>query len=184
MSGNAAAANIEGFVYIIMNSFHQTTLNFVGQNIGAKKYKRVGRVLRISLLLVFSVGLVTGFCAWAFGRSLLGIYITDSAEAIEYGLIRMSYICLSYFLCGMMDTMTGAMRGLGVSIEPLVITVIGVCVFRVAWIYTVFQIPAYHSLKCLYLSYPLSWGLTLIAQILVYFRISRRIKEGAQEATA
>lgn len=184
MSGNAAAGNIEGFVYIIMNSFHQTTLNFVGQNVGAKNYKRVGRVVRISLFLVFAAGLTAGLCAWSFGRTLLGIYITDSADAIAYGLIRMSYICTTYFLCGMMDTMTGAMRGLGVSIEPLVITVLGVCVLRIAWIYTVFQIPGYHTLNCLYLSYPLSWGLTLIAQILVYLRIIRRVKKSAEEEAA
>lgn len=184
MAGNAAAGNIEGFVYIIMNSFHQTTLNFVGQNMGAKKLKRVGRVVRISLLLVFTVGLVAGLCAWAFGRSLLGIYITDSAQAIEYGLVRMSFICTTYFICGMMDTMTGAMRGLGVSVEPLVITVLGVCVSRIAWIYTIFQIPAYHTLEWLYLSYPLSWALTLLAQVLVYRRIIRRIHKTAETAAA
>ena len=179
MSGNAAGGNIEGFVYISMNAFHQTTLNFVGQNVGAGKFERVGRVVRINLLLVTCVGLVMGLAAWACARPLLSIYITDSAEAISYGVLRMTYICTIYFLCGLMDTMNGALRGLGASIEPLVITVLGVCVFRVLWIYTVFQIPSCHSLECLYLSYPISWILTLAAQIFAFLRLCRRMRRPA-----
>lgn len=176
MSGNAAAGNIEGFVYITMNAFHQTTLNFVGQNLGAGKMDRVHRVVGIDLILVMVVGLVTGLAAYHFGRPLLSIYITDSAEAIEYGITRMSLVCAPYFLCGLMDVMNGALRGLGVSVEPLVITVLGVCVLRVAWIYTIFRIPAYHTLRCLYASYPISWIVTLAAQVIGYLLVMRRLK--------
>lgn len=177
MSGNAAAGNIEGFVYITMNAFHQTTLNFVGQNLGAGKMDRVHRVVGIDLILVMVVGLVTGLAAYHFGRPLLSIYITDSAEAIEYGITRMSLVCAPYFLCGLMDVMNGALRGLGVSVEPLVITVLGVCVLRVAWIYTIFRIPAYHTLRCLYASYPISWIVTLVAQVIGYLLVMRRLKK-------
>lgn len=184
MSGNAAAGNIEGFVYITMNAFHQTTLNFVGQNLGAGKMDRVHKVVGIDLLLVTLVGLVTGLTAFHFGRPLLSIYITDSAEAIEYGITRMSFVCAPYFLCGLMDVMNGALRGLGSSMEPLIITVLGVCVMRVVWIYTVFRIPAYHTLSCLYVSYPISWILTLLAQIVGYLLVTRRLKRRLTPAAA
>ena len=171
MSGNAAAGNIEGFVYITMNAFHQTTLNFVGQNLGAGKMDRVHKVVGIDLLLVTLMGLVTGLAAFHFGRSLLSIY-------------RMSFVCAPYFLCGLMDVMNGALRGLGSSMEPLIITVLGVCVMRVVWIYTVFRIPAYHTLSCLYVSYPISWILTLLAQIVGYLLVTRRLKRRLTPAVA
>lgn len=175
MSGNAAAANIEGFVYIAMNSVNQSVMNFVGQNAGAKQFKRVSRVVATCLLLVFLVGFVLGLGAWCFGRPLLGIYITDSAKAIEYGIVRMSYIALFYFLCGMMEVMTGAMRGLGVSFIPMLISVLGACGFRILWIGTVFR--ANHTLECLYLSYPISWILTGLAQLLAYGIIMKKTKQ-------
>lgn len=184
MSGNAAAGNIEGFVYITMNAFHQTTLNFVGQNLGARKMDRVHKVVGIDLILVTVVGLVTGLAAFHFGRPLLSIYITDSAQAIEYGITRMSFVCAPYFLCGLMDVMNGALRGLGSSMEPLIITVLGVCVMRVVWIYTIFRVPAYHTLQCLYVSYPISWAVTLVAQVIGYVLVARRLKRKLTLAAA
>ncbi len=175
MSGNAAAMNIEGFVYTAMNAFSQTALNFTGQNVGARKLKRVSRVIVICSLSVAVVGFFLGFAAWFFGRPLLGIYITDSAKAIEYGVIRMSYVAMLYFLCGIMDVMTGAMRGLGVSLIPMLISVLGVCGFRIFWICTVFS--ANHTLECLYLSYPISWALTGLAQLLAYQIVIRKMKQ-------
>ncbi len=174
MSGNAAAANIEGFVYTAMNAFSQTAMNFTGQNIGARKLKRVSRVIAICMLSVAAVGFFLGFGAWFFGRPLLGIYITDSAKAIEYGIIRLSYIAMFYCLCGMMDVMTGAMRGLGVSLIPMLISVLGVCGFRILWICTVFR--ANHTLELLYVSYPISWLLTGVAQLVAYFIVVYKIK--------
>ena len=175
MSGNAASMNIEGFIFVAMNSFSQACLNFVGQNAGAKKFKRVGRVLGICLFLVAIVGFSLGFLAWYFGRPLLGIYITDSAKAIEYGIIRLSYAALPYFLYGMTDVITGALRGLGVSLIPMLISVLGVCVFRILWIYTVFH--ANPTLGCLYVSYPISWLLTGLAQLVAYFIVIRKRRE-------
>lgn len=177
MSGNAAAGNIEGFVYIALNSLQQTSMNFTGQNVGAGNYKRVGQVMRICLLFVTGIGIVFGSLVYIFARPLLSIYITDSAQAIEYGIIRMTFVCLPYFLCGLMDVMTGTLRGMGVSLAPMLITVIGACGFRILWIFTVFQIPEYHSPQSLYISYPISWTLTFLAELVCYLLLSRRRKK-------
>ncbi len=169
MSGNAAAQNIEGFVYISMNSVSQTALNFAGQNHGAGKFDRIKKILLICLGLAFGIGVVLGGTAVLLSKPLLSIYITDSKEAVKYGIIRLMYICLPYFLCGIMDVATGMLRGIGSSIAPMIITVAGVCGFRIVWIYTVFQIPAYHTLPVLYFSYTISWSVTFLIEVVVFF---------------
>ena len=172
MSGSAASSNIEGFVYVSLNAFHQTAVNFIGQNAGARKYRRVHQTLWICLGCVTVVGLALGFTAWAFGRQLLSIYITDSQQAIEYGMVRLGYICLPYFLCGLMDVSTGALRGLGASVVPMIISVLGVCGLRIFWIYTVFQV--YHTPECLFFSYTVSWVITFLFQLAAFFLVCRR----------
>ena len=174
MSGNAAAGNIEGFVYVIMNAFHQTAVNFIGQNVGAQQYDRVKKVLRCCLICVGVAGLTAGILGYSFGPQLLSIYITDSAEAISSGVLRLGIVCLFYFLCGLMDVSTGALRGMGASLEPMIISILGICVLRVGWISTIFQIPAFHTPQCLYLSYPISWILTFVAQLLAFRKVFRR----------
>ncbi len=183
MSGNAAAGNIEGFVYVTMNAFHQTALNFAGQNYGARKYRRLLRICGVSLGCVCVAGIVAGGLGYAFARPLLGIYITDSLEAIEYGVIRMSFVCLPYFLCGIMDVMTGLIRGMGSSLVPMLISVLGVCGLRIVWIYTIFQIPAYHSLESLYFSYPLSWLGTFIVQVTAFMLLYRKLLKRSDMVT-
>lgn len=168
MSGNAASANLEGFVYVSLNAFQQTSVNFIGQNSGAGQYKRVHRVLWICLGCVTVVGLTLGGLVYALGPRLLTIYITDSAEAVSYGMIRMSYICLPYFLCGLMDVTTGALRGLGASFVPMLICVLGVCGVRIGWIFTIFRMDAFHTPQCLYFSYPISWLATALCQLLAF----------------
>ena len=172
MSGNAAAGNLEGFVYVGMNAFHQTAVNFVGQNVGAHQFKRVKKILSISLACSAVVGLFMGTAVRLFGPQLLSIYITDSQEAIGYGLIRLTYICQLYFLCGLMDVSTGALRGMGASLLPMLISVLGVCGFRVLWIATVFR--TYHTPECLYLSYAVSWVITFLAQMIVFWVVYRQ----------
>ena len=174
MSGNAAAGNIEGFAYVSINAFSQTAVNYVGQNVGARQYKRVGRIVSICLACVVVVGLTVGIIGYSFGETLLSIYITDSAEAISYGMIRLAYICLPYFLCGLMDVSTGALRGMGASIAPMVISILGVCGLRILWIYTIFQIPQFHPPQCLYFSYTISWSVTFLIQIAVFIRSYRK----------
>lgn len=171
MSGNAAAQNIEGFVYTSMNSVSQTALNFIGQNHGAGKFDRVRKIMFICLGFVFLTGITLGLTAFVFGRPLLSIYISDSDEAIKYGMIRIAYICIPYFLCGLMDVATGSLRGIGSSITPLIITVAGVCGFRILWIYTIFQ--KFRSLETLYISYTVSWAMTFITETVVFIFLLR-----------
>ena len=174
MSGSGAAGNIEGFVYVSINAFQQTAVNFTGQNVGAGNYKRVWRIFWVCLGCVSVVGLVMGTLGFVFGKQLLSIYITDSADAITYGLIRMSCICLPYFLCGIMDVSTGALRGMGASMIPMVISVLGVCGVRILWIYTIFQIPAFHTPVSLYLSYPISWIITFACQLVAFLYVYKK----------
>lgn len=180
LSGNSAAGNIEGFVYVCLNAFHQTAVNFTGQNAGARQYKRVFRILWICLGSVAVVGICAGFLVYSFGESLLSIYITDSAEAISYGMIRLTYICLPYFLCGLMDVSTGALRGMGASIVPMIISILGVCGIRIAWIMTIFQIDRFHTPQCLYFSYTVSWSITFLCQLVAYIIVYRRQAKRAQ----
>ena len=174
MSGSAASSNIEGFVFVSLDAFHQTAVNFIGQNAGARKYRRVFDTLWICLGCVTVVGLALGSAAWFFGRQLLSIYITDSQQAIEYGMVRLGLICLPYFLCGLMNVSTGALRGLGSSVIPMVISVLGICGFRILWIYTIFQIPKYHTPECLFFSYTVSWVITFLFQMAAFFIVCRK----------
>ncbi len=182
MSGNAAAANLEGFVYVCMNAFHQTAVNFIGQNVGAKQYNRVFKILKICLASVSVVGIVAGAGVFAFANPLLSIYITDSAEAISYGVVRLTYICLPYFLCGLMDVSSGALRGMGVSVAPMAISILGVCGIRIVWIYTIFQMERFHSTQWLYISYLVSWSVTFLIQFTVFlFIYTHRVKKLKQQ---
>ena len=174
ISGNGAAGNIEGFVYVAMNSFQQTAVNFIGQNMGAHQYNRIKKIFGACLLLVSVVGLAAGFAVWSFGEELLSVYITDSAEAIRYGLIRFNYIALPYFICGLMDVSTGALRGLGASVTPMLISILGVCGIRIMWIYTVFQIPRFHTPEWLYIAYVLSWFGTFIFETTAFIYIYKK----------
>ena len=150
---------------------------------GARRYDRVKKTLWTCLGCVCVAGLSTGLLVRLLGQPLLGIYIIDSQEAIQYGLLRMSYICIPYFLCGLMDVSTGALRGMGASLQPMIISVLGVCGIRVLWIYTIFQIPQYHTPQCLYSSYTASWVVTFIFQLtafLLIYRSKARLQEVRQ----
>ena len=175
MAGNTAGSNIEGFVYTSMNAFYQSAISFCGQNYGAKEYKRVGKALFICEVLVILVGLLLGNGAYLAGGTLLKLYSSDP-EVISYGILRMRYISVIYFLCGMMDVMVGGLRGIGYSIMPMLVSLTGACLFRIVWIYTIFQ--EVRTLPCLYISYPISWILTfsvhLICFLIVYKKLFRK----------
>ena len=174
MSGNAASQNIEGFLYVSLNAFHQTAVNFIGQNMGAKKFDRVKKILWICLGCVCVVGLGLGLLIGGLGETLLSIYITDSAEAITWGLTRLSIICTTYFICGLMDVSTGALRGMGASVSPMIISVLGVCGVRIGWVMTIFQIPQFHTPQSLYYSYIVSWALTFLVQMFAFLKIYKK----------
>ena len=178
MAGNTAGANIEGFVYVAMNTFHQSALSFTSQNYGAHQFKRIARVVWISLGLVTATGLLLGNGAYLAGPLLLQIYSED-ANVIAYGLLRMSIICTTYFLCGLMDVMSGCLRGLGHSVIAMVVSMLGACGLRIIWIYTIFA--ANRSLPVLYWSYPVSWGLTFLVHVICFVTVLRAIKRKAAQ---
>ena len=181
MSANSASGNIEGFIYVACNAFHQTAVNFIGQNVGAQQYDRVKKIFWISLGSVFTLRLSMSLMVYAFGPQLLSIYITDSEEAIAYGLMRLGVVGLPYFLCGLMDVSTGALRGLGASVPPMIISILGVCGLRIGWIMTIFQIPMFHTPQSLYLSYPISWALTFLIQTVVFFKLYKKQTETMEQ---
>lgn len=177
VAGNSAAQNIEGFVYTSMNSVSQTAMNFTGQNHGSGKFDRIKKIMIICLACVFVTGFAMGGIGYIFGRPLLSIYITDSPESIEYGMIRMAYILIPYFMCGLMDVATGMLRGIGSSLVPMIISVAGVCGFRIFWIRTIFQIPQYHTLSSIYVSYIISWSMTFIAEFITFVIVLKKSKK-------
>lgn len=178
MAGNGAASSLEGFTYTAMNSVYQASLTFVGQNVGAKKYDRINKVQGVCLVLVTIIGLVFGVTTYCLGEPLLSIYLPNAPEAIPYGIIRMSYIALPYFLCGMMEVMVGGQRGMGMSFIPMINALLGSCVLRIVWISTVFA--ADPTLFTLYISYPISWIVTTLAHTVFYFVKLHSLKKKAR----
>lgn len=173
MAGNAAASNLEGFVYTAMNSIHQADLTFASQNYGAGKKDRVKSVLWNCLGTVVVIGLGLGLLFMAFDRTLLSFYNQDPA-VIDFGVLRMHIILPTYFLCGMMDVMVGQLRGIGYSIMPMIVSLTGACLFRIVWIMTIFSMPQFHTLQMLYISYPVSWGLTFAIHMICYLTIAKK----------
>lgn len=182
MSGSSASSNIEGFLSTAMDSFVQTGMNFTGLCVGAKRKDRIPKIFRTCLLCVVTMGVPLGILMYCNGRTLLGIYIIDSEAAIEYGMQRMIFMSAPWAIGGCMSVSSGILRGMGHSVGPMISSILGVCVFRVFWIYTIFAIPQLHTFSCLMLSYPVSWGLTFLAQLAYYFIV--RKKEAAKLAPA
>ena len=173
VAGNSAAQNLEGFVYVSMNSVHQAALSFTSQNVGAGRYDRVGMILRKSLLLVTVIGVGLGNAVVLFGHQLLGIY-SPSEIVIEKGFIRLLWICGPYFLCGIMDVMVGVIRGMGYSIMPMIVSLIGACGLRIFWLKTFFKMEMFHKVEMIYITYAVSWTVTFIAHVVCYNIVKRR----------
>lgn len=176
VAGNSAAQNVEGFVYVAMNAFSQAVVAFVSQNMGAGKYERINRVVIITQLCVLTIGLVLGNAMYFFGEPLLHLY-SDSELVIAAGMKRLSVIAVTYALCGMMDSMVGALRGLGYSVMPMIVSLLGACAFRMAWIFVFFQMEQYHTIDTVYFAYPISWTLTLSVHIICYLVVRRKLKK-------
>ena len=174
VAGITAASNIEGFVYTAISAVYQTALSFISQNMGAKNYQRVSRILQLCLGIVAAIGLVIGNGTLLFGKELLGIY-SSNQEVVAYGLMRMEVVCTTYFLCGIMDVIVGSLRGMGYSFVPMMISLLGVCGFRIVWILTVFAWE--HTLFALYISYPISWIITSVIQLICWKWIRGRYTE-------
>ena len=175
MAGNAASASIEGFEYIALDAPQHAALTFTGQNVGAKKPDRIRRILWICMLLETIFGAVFGLVFWVFGKPLIGLYIPDDPAAMPFALTRLMVFAVTYALCGYMNVLVGSLRGMGASLLPTFVTLTGVCGFRILWIYTFFQLPQFHSLLWLYLSYPISWALTIVAHGVCYVFVRRKL---------
>ncbi|MBQ2258243.1 MAG: MATE family efflux transporter [Lachnospiraceae bacterium] len=174
VAGNSAASNIEGFVYMAMNTFYQATISFTSQNFGAKEYKRIYKILAAGEIYVIATGVILGNLAVFFGESLLRMY-SSNAEVIAAGMARLRIICTIYALCGIMDVLVGALRGIGYSVIPMIVSLVGACGLRLVWIATVFQLPQYHSLTTVYLSYPITWTITLTVHAVTFALAARKV---------
>lgn len=174
-AGSAAASNIENFVYVAMNAFYQANVSFTSQNVGAGKYERIRPILLRAQFCVILVGLVLGGLATWASPILLQLYTTSPA-VIAAGRDRLLIICLPYALCGMMDVMVGSLRGIGYSVLPMLVSLVGACLFRLVWIATLFQLPAFHTIGTVYWSYPISWAITFLAHVVCYLWAMRRLK--------
>ena len=176
MAGNAAAANLEGYVYVSMNAIHQATISFIGQNVGGKKYERINKIIFTAIGCVTVVGLVLGLSMYIGGNIFLYFY-TDDAAVVSAGMIRLKYVSTVYFLCGIMDVLVGALRGLGRSIMPMIVSLMGACVFRLVWIFTIFKIERFHIIETVYISYAISWILTAAVHATCLYVIRRTMKK-------
>ncbi|MCC8140766.1 MAG: MATE family efflux transporter [Lachnospiraceae bacterium] len=170
VAGSSAAATIENFVYMATNSIHQATVSFTSQNVGAKKPERIGRILHCSLGCVTVLGLTLGILVNLFSVPLLSAYSTEP-DVIAAGQIRLLWVVTPYFLCGVMETVMGVMRGLGYAIAPMLVALSGACLFRIVWLVTIFA--WFPTQQVLYLSYLFSWILTSFIHYMTY-RYARR----------
>ncbi|MBQ4496142.1 MAG: MATE family efflux transporter [Spirochaetaceae bacterium] len=184
MAGNAAANNVEGIVYFAMNAFYQAAISFSSQNAGAGNYKRIKRIVLTAQGCVIVAGAAAGSLLLYFGPSVMRLFSAD-ADVIKAGMVRLSIILSTYFLCGMMDVMVGGLRGIGYSVTPMIVSLIGACGLRLVWISTVFQIPKFHMPATVYLSYPASWLVTfcvhVICFVIFYRRVLRQHEQGASQ---
>ena len=174
VAGNSAASNIEGFVYTAMNSFAQAAVTFTSQNVGARRYDNLDRVMRNCLLCAIVTGLVLGGGAALAGAPLLHFYSTDEA-VVAAGLARLHVISATYLLCGTMDVLASCLRGRGYSVLPMVVSLVGSCLLRLVWIATIFQM--FRSTTTLYISYPLSWILTALVHLICLLVVRKKQNE-------
>ncbi len=174
MAGNGAASNIEGFIYVAMNSCHQACVTFTSQNVGARRFKNITHIMLTCEGLVLMIGAIMGTMSYVFGHQLLGFYSADPA-VIEAGLARLAIVGVTYATCGCMDTMVGSLRGMGSSVMPMIISLLGSCVLRLIYVATIFQMNPTPS--TLYLCYPITWGVTLLANVIYFIYYRRKIEK-------
>lgn len=177
MAGNTASSNLDGLIYMATNSFYHASLAFTGQNVGAKKYERIGKVLRICIFFVTIIGLSLGTLLYIFGETLISIYSPDNMDVVKYGMTRLRVMGLTYFTCGIMEVIVGSLRGMGYSLTPMLVSVAGVCGIRIAWIYTIFAMN--RTLEVLYLCYPASWIVTFSIHLICYAYVKKKLMRDA-----
>lgn len=180
MAGYTAANNIFGFLYATANSVTQACMSFTSQNFGAGKWKRMDKVLRNCILLSVILSLILGGGSYLFGPELLRIYTSDP-KVIQCGMEVLLYTTVTYFMCGLMDLFPGALRGMGHSAVPMLLSIIGTVGTRILWIFLVF--PRHRSLDILFISYPASWLITIILQVICYLFVRKRVHTALKSRT-
>lgn len=174
MAGYTAANNIFGFLFASVNSVTQACMSFTSQNYGVKNLKRMDKVLRNCILLSVVISLMLGGSSYIFGPTLLQIYTSDP-NVIQCGMEILLYTTVTYFMCGLMDLFPGALRGMGYSAVPMLLSIIGTVGTRILWIFMVF--PKHHSLDILFISYPASWLVTISLQVICYYFVRKKISK-------
>ena len=174
MAGYTAANNILGFLYMSVNSITQACMSFTSQNYGVGKLKRMDKVLRDCAILSISIAAVLGGLAYSFGPQILTVYTSDP-KVINCGMEILAYTSITYFLCGIMDLFPGALRGMGYSAVPMVLSVIGTVGTRIVWVFGIF--PNHRSLSVLFVSYPVSWILTIVLQVVCFYFVRKRVHQ-------
>ncbi len=174
MAGATAASNADNIIYQAVNSLYHTSLAFCGQNYGAGKKDRILKSVGYCSSIVVVLGLTVGGLCYIFGEQLLGLFVSNK-EAIAYGIERLKITCLPYFTCGLMEVSSGALRGIDKSAISMIISVIGACVLRVVWIYTVF--PLNRTFSTLFLAYPATWILSSIALYIMLFHYLKKMPD-------
>ncbi|MFR2190193.1 MAG: MATE family efflux transporter, partial [Blautia sp.] len=174
MAGYTAANNILGFLYASVNSVTQACMSFTSQNYGVGKWKRMDRVLLDCMILTTGIALVLGGGSYLFGPEILKIY-TDNEEVVRSGMEILSFTTVTYFLCGLMDLFPGALRGMGRSGVPMILSILGTVGTRIVWIFWIF--PAHRSLDILFISYPVSWILTILMQVICFWFVRKKVHE-------
>ena len=172
IAGNAAAVSIESTVYVASSAFCYAVISFVGQNHGAKKYTRIAKSIRYCLLLSMAGTAVVGWTVYFSGPYVLPLYNSDE-EVVRQGLIRLDYVVTTYFIAAAMDITGGALRGLGHSLTPMIVSVAGICVFRIFWVFCI--LPLRRSMGMLLVSYPISWILVLAVNGAILFFVCRKL---------
>lgn len=181
IAGNAAGANIDGFVYIAMNAVYHAALTFVGQNMGAKKYKNIKQITVLCAICATVIGIFGALFFHVFREFFVGLYVSGNDAVAEAAYLRMIYIMFPYFLCGVMEALCGTMRGMGNSMTSMVISLLCACAFRVLWIETIFKL--FPSIECIYLSYSISWILTIAVHIIFLMIYYRRLVRSSGEGS-
>lgn len=166
VAASSAASNVESYIGTTMNAYYNAAIAFTGQNMGAKKYKRIDTVAKICTILIFATWFILGGATLFFGRSLLGIYTSDQ-EVIKLGMQRINIMMIAYFTCGTMNVYPGITRGMGYSILPMLCTLVGACIMRIVWLVTFFS--WYPTETMLFVCYPITWGLAGIGQVAIFF---------------
>ena len=178
VAGCVASGNLDGFIYVAQNAFYHAALTFTGQNVGARKYERLGSIMRWGFLFSLLTWLVTGGIMLLFGEQLIALYIPGKPEAIAPGMQKLLVLASTYFLCGLNEVVVGVSRGMGASLFPMLASIFGICGVRAIWALVIF--PLHPTVTLLYLAFPLSWGITLLIQLPINLVTKRRLVRSGQ----